>query len=468
MNIGLTFFGAAQNVTGSCYLVQANGKRFIVDCGLYQERNLKHRNWEPFPVPPKTLDGVLLTHAHLDHCGLLPKLFREGFQGPIYCTSATADIARIVLMDSAKIQTEDAAHKKKRHKRENRKGRHPEIPLYTVEDAQAVLPHFAEVGYGEVLELGDGLTGSFHDAGHILGSAMIRLIVRQNGEERTVLFSGDIGRWDTPILRDPTCFDEADYVVVESTYGNREHKDNSTIPGSLTRIITETHRSGGNILVPSFAVERTQELLYHLSSLFGKKRIPQLPVFVDSPMAIRVTEIFKRHPELFDEEMIEIIRRGRHPCDFPGLKMARTTNESKAINEYDGSSIIIAGSGMCTGGRIKYHIKHNIENPASILVFVGYQAVGTMGRQMLEGADAVRIHGRTRPVRMRVTKVNGFSAHADRSELFRWLLSLKRPPRHLFVTHGEPESADAFASYVKDNRGWPVSVATHMQDVSLN
>jgi metallo-beta-lactamase family protein len=468
MSLKLHFLGAAQNVTGSCYFLNAAGVRLLVDCGIYQERNLKERNWAPFPVDPKSIDLVLLTHGHLDHCGLLPKLVKEGFKGKIYCTRPTLDIAKIVLLDSAKIQVEDAAFKKKRHKLEGRSGPHPEIPLYTDIDAQACFPLFSPVDYEVPIKIRKGFRVSFHDAGHILGSSMIKIQVSAgNSEDRSIIFSGDVGRKNAPILRDPTLFEESDYIVVESTYGNRLHKDNATIPADLASIVNRTHSAGGNIIIPSFAVERTQELLFYLHELLHEDKIPHLLVFLDSPMAIRVTEVFGRHQNLFDKETLEMIRRGEHPCDFPGLFMCRTMAESKAINHVKGTVIVIAGSGMCTGGRIKHHLLNNISRPESTILFVGYQAKETLGRSILEGAKEVRILGQQCAVRAEIRKINGFSAHADRDELTGWLSCLKRPPKHVFVTHGEPEAANAFASWLSEKMGWNVSVATYLEVADL-
>lgn len=468
MSHALTFLGAARNVTGSSYLLDCNGTRIVVDCGLYQERDLRNRNWDPFPVRPDSVDAVLLTHAHLDHCGLLPKFVREGFQGSIYATPATADIAGIVMLDSAKIQEEDAAYKRKRHEREGRQGPYPEVPLYTIAEAEQAVARLSPLEYDQALPLSDDVTATFHDAGHILGSAMIRIVFGNQGAEKSIVFSGDVGRWNTPILRDPTCFDSAQYMVTESTYGNRVHKDNHGIPDALADVINATSKAGGNVVIPSFAVERAQELLYHLSGLLAQKRIPRLPVFVDSPMAIRVTDVFKRHEELFDEETLERLRQGKHPCDFPGLVVTRTADQSKAINKLKEPAVIIAGSGMCTGGRIKHHLVNNISRPESTILFVGYQAVGTLGRHILEGADEVRIHGEKHPVAARVAKINGFSAHADRDELIKWLTSLEQPPSRVFVTHGEPESAEAFARTVQESTGWAAHVAEYKQTVELD
>lgn len=467
MQIKLSFLGAAQNVTGSRYLLEANGVRLLVDCGLYQEWEWKVRNWDPFPVPPNTLDAVLLTHAHLDHCGLLPKLVQEGFHGNIYCTAATSEIAQIVLLDSAHLQEEDAEFKRKRHERERRKAAHPERPLYTMDDAEAAFPLFSPLRYEKPVEIADGIEATFHDAGHILGSSMIRVNVSRNGEQRTILFSGDVGRWDKPILRDPTVFDEADYVLTESTYGDRLHEDSDNIDEMLCEVIKFTREAGGNIAIPSFAIERSQEILYRLNTLLLGNCVPHLMVFVDSPMAISVTEVFEHHPDLFDKEMMDLIRRRTSPFDFPGLKMTRTVEESKAINHIKGTVAIIAGSGMCTGGRIKHHLMHNISRPESTILFVGYQAVGTLGRQIVDGAKAVRILGQMRPVRAKVARISGFSAHADRDELLRWISGLQKPPRHLFVTHGEPDVAAHFADVLREKTGWETSVPSYQDEVVL-
>lgn len=468
MPIKLTFLGAAQNVTGSRYLVEADNVKFLVDCGLYQEREFVGRNWEPFPVPPKMLDAVLLTHAHIDHCGLLPKLVKEGFRGPIYCTNATAEIAEIMLLDTAGLQEEDAEFKKNRHEGEGRQGPYPEIPLYTVDDAKASFPLFSPIEYKQTIEIGKGVEATFHDAGHVLGSAMVVVKVRQNGDVRTILFSGDIGRWGKPILKDPTLFEEADYVLVESTYGDSLHGRADDMADKLAEVINTTARVGGNIVIPSFALERSQEVLYYLNTLLMANRIPHLVIFVDSPMAVSVTEVFEHHPELFDDEMAELLRQKKSPFDFPGLNLVRTIDESKAINHIKGTVIIMAGSGMCTGGRIKHHLVNNISRRESTILFVGYQAVGTLGRQIVNGAKKVRILGQHYPVRAKVMQLDGFSAHADRDELLKWLSSLQKPPRRLFVTHGESSTAQHFASLVRDKMGWNVVVPEYKGEVLLD
>ena len=476
MALSVRFLGAAENVTGSCTLLEAGKRRVLVDCGMYQERELRGRNWQPFPLPADSLEAVLLTHAHLDHCGLLPKLVKEGFRGRIYCTAATAEIARIVLLDSARIQEEDAANKRRRHEREGREGKYPDVPLYTEEDARGCLPLFAPVAYGEQAEVAEGLTARFHEAGHILGSAMIEVQAAGNGAagssgagngHRRLIFSGDMGRWDKPIIRDPSVFEHGDYVFMESTYGDRRHEDSAAVAGALAEVVNATHRAGGNLLIPSFALERTQEVLYHLSALLHEDRIPHLRVFVDSPMAVSVTEVFEDHPELFDEEMSRLMADDRSPFRFPGLTLVRSVDESKSINHIRGTTIIIAGSGMCTGGRIKHHLVRNISRPESTVLFVGYQARGTLGRAIVNGAKEVRILGEQHRRRARIERISGFSAHADQVELLRWLGGFTEAPRRLFLMHGEPEALDALSGAVRRQHGWEPSIARYDQQVEL-
>jgi metallo-beta-lactamase family protein len=468
MQISLSFLGAAQNVTGSQYLIEANNIKFLVDCGLYQERELTGRNWSPFFIPPKSLDAVLLTHAHLDHCGLLPKLVREGFNQAIYCTGATAEVSRIMLLDSGKIHEEDADFKRRRHEREGRKGPYPEIPLYTKDEAEAVYPLFSPIKYGEIVKIGDGVEAIFYDAGHVLGSSMVKIKIWQSGEERTILFSGDIGRWNKPMLHDPTLFDEADYVIMESTYGDRLLERPEDAANQLAEVINTTVKKGGNIVIPSFALERSQEILYYLNTFMLGGRIPQLKVFVDSPMAVSITGVFEHHSELFDEETQKLLRQKKSPFDFPGLNLAGTVDESKAINHVAGGVIIIAGSGMCTGGRIKHHLVNNISREENTILFVGYQAAGTLGRQIVDGAKMVRILGQYYPVRARVLQLNGFSAHADRDELVRWLSSLSKPPRCIFVTHGELNASQYLASLIRSSRSWEAIVPSYQDRIFLN
>ncbi len=459
----LAFLGAARQVTGSCYLLEAAGLRLLVDCGLHQERPFLARNWDPFPVPPEDVDFILLTHAHLDHSGLIPRIVGAGFSGTVLTTAATADILSIALMDSAEIQEEDAAFKKKRHQKEGRTGSHPVAPLYTVEDVQMTMPLVEEVGYDETVRLNDGLSVRFRDAGHILGSAMVEIEVRENGSVRTLVFSGDIGQPDMPFVRDPSRFRAADYVVVESTYGDRDHEDPASVRDLLGAIIRETAAAGGNVVIPTFAIERAQDLMFHLSRLVHDGAVPRLPVYLDSPMAREVTQAFERHDEFFDEETRALFASGRNPFRFPGLTIVRTTEESKAVNAARGPAVIMAGSGMVTGGRIKHHLVQNIARPESTVLFVGYQARETLGRQILEGRPEVRILGRTLPVRARVTKISGFSAHADRRELDRWLDGFEKAPRRLFVTHGDADVAAGMGERVRRARGWTVEVPDYLE-----
>lgn len=466
MQARLSFLGAAQNVTGSRFLLEANGKHILVDCGLYQERKLRSRNWDPFPFDPASIDVMLLTHAHVDHCGLIPKLVKDGFSGRIYCTKATAEIARIILLDAARLQEEDAEFKKKRHEKENRKSLYPEIPLYTVKDAEASFPQFTGVDYSQELDLGEGIKVYFCDAGHVLGSSMIRVTVTGNGETRYILFSGDVGRQDKPILRDPTIVKDIDYVLIESTYGDRVHDEPLDISESLAEIINSTYRIGGNIIVPSFALQRAQEILYYMNTLLMEDRIPDIPVFLDSPMAIKVTEVFKQHRELFDKDMRQLLRESKSPFDFPGLKMVETADESKALNTMGGTKMIIAGSGMCTGGRIKHHLAQNISRAESTILFIGYQAAGTLGRSIVSGVKRVRILGQKYNVEANIAEIQGFSAHADRNELLETLGDIS--PRRVFIVHGETKSAREFSRFLRQERGWKVTVPMYGESAVLD
>ena len=468
MQIKLSFLGATGNVTGSRFLAECNGSKVLVDCGLYQERKFTDRNWDRFPIPPEEINAVLLTHAHLDHCGLLPKLVREGFRGKIHCTQATAEIAQIILLDSAHLQEEAAEYKKKRHAREGRKSPRPIVPLYTTPDAERVEPLFAGIEYETSREVAPGMVATYHDAGHVFGSSTISLTVSADGEKRTILFSGDVGRHDKPILENPVDVKHADYVLVETTYGDRVHKSVGDVKKRVADAINKAVKAGGNIIIPAFALERSQELLYHINELQIAKEIPQLIVFLDSPMAIRVTEVFKNHPELFDRAMTEHTLNGESPFTLPNLKLTQTARESKAINHIRGSAIIIAGSGMCTGGRVKHHLVNNITREEATILFAGYQAEGTPGRRILEGASEIRLLGRTLPIRATIAKIRGFSAHADRNELCQWLSALREPPRTVFAVHGEAGSSQAFADYLHNKTGWNVVVPKYKDTVILD
>ena len=463
----LRFLGAARQVTGSCYLLEAGRLRVLVDCGMYQERAYLARNWEPFPVPADSVDYLLLTHAHLDHVGLVPRLVAQGFDGVILTTAASKDLAEIILEDAGEIQEEDAVYKQKRHKREGRKGPYPVKPLYTVQDVRAALPLFKAVGYDQPVALNDQVTVTYHDAGHILGSAMLELNVREGDRSRTIVFSGDVGQWHKPIIRDPSVFEQADYVVMESTYGDRNHEAGGDIENELCNKINAAVEAGGNILIPVFAVERAQELIYYIGELVRGDRIPNLMIFLDSPMAVDVTDVFRRHRECMDAEALEILESGQRLFKFPGLKLVRSTSESKAINRIRGSCIIMAGSGMCTAGRIKHHLAKHVSRPESTIIFVGYQARGTLGRHLAEGSPMVRIHGQTHKVRARVTQIHGLSAHADQAGLLRWLGGLSSPPRCLYLTHGEEDSANTLAQEIRSRWGWTVDVPAYQDEREL-
>ena len=459
----LKFLGAAGNVTGSRFLLENENHRILVDCGMFQERDFRFHNWEKFPVPPSSIDAVVLTHAHLDHCGYLPKFIKEGFKGKIFCTPPTSEIAQIALLDSAKLQEEDAIFKKRRHEKEGRKGPYPEIPLYTIEDTKKVFPHFVTFPYNREFQITPDIKITFHDAGHILGSAMIEVKV----DGKTIVFSGDIGRWNKPILCDPTIFKKADYVVMESTYGNRVHEEQFSSEEKLQEVIVETQKRGGNVVIPTFAIERAQELLYYLSELLREDKIPHLLTFVDSPMAINVTKVFRKYSNYFNVEMRNLLKTGKSPFDFPLLRLTMSTEESKMINYIKGTSIIMAGSGMCTGGRIKHHLRNNITNPESTILFVGYQAKGTLGREILEGKEEVRIHGQFYPVRAKIGKINGFSAHGDKNELLKWISSIKKIPEKIFIVHGEEDVSKDFASFLRKNLTSEVIIPDYLQEASI-
>jgi len=463
----IKFLGATRQVTGSRYFLEAGGLNILVECGMFQERKFLGRNWSPFAVYPGSVDYVLLTHCHLDHSGIIPKFVKEGFSGKIFMTSASKDLLEIMLLDSAKIQQEDAAYKRKRHKREGRKGPHPEVPLYNVNDARNSFKVFSSVAYSSKFSLNDQVSVVFHDAGHIVGSAMVEVKVKENGDERNIIFSGDIGQWNKPIVKDPSVFKEADYVVMESTYGDREHKDPDSPENRISDIINKTYSAGGKVIIPTFAVERAQDLLYYLSKLVRRDKIPFMKIFLDSPMAVSVTDAFIKHKECFDQQTLKLIRENEPPFDFPGLNLVRTREESKSINAIKEPCIIMAGSGMCTGGRIKHHLVHNISNPQNTVLFVGYQASGTLGRHIVNGEKQVRIHGRQREVKACIEYMDSLSAHADRKALLKWLGTLNSPPKQIFLTHGEEHAALSLQQKI-EKKGWSVVVPRYRQDFILD
>lgn len=465
----IQFIGADRQVTGSRHLLRTDGATLLVDCGLYQERPFLDRNWDPFPTRPAEIDHVLLTHAHLDHCGYIPRLVKDGFSGTIRATAPTIDLTRIVLLDSAHIQEEDAAFKKKRHAREGRTGPHPEVPLYTVDDARDSFRRFEAVSYLEPVRPAKGVTVRFHDAGHILGSSMLSCeLAGRGGERRRLIFSGDIGRWDRPLIHDPSVFEAADYVVMEATYGDRNHDDPGPVDEMLAAVVRETAARGGNVVIPVFALERAQELLFYLGGLVRAGRIPRLPVYLDSPMAVEVTRVFARYPSALDPEAAALVAASRPPFDFPGLQLLTTIEESKSVNRSPKPCIILAGSGMCTGGRIKHHLVLNIARPESTILFVGYQARATLGRQILEARPEVRINGQAFTVRARIAQIRGFSGHAGRSDLLRWLNAFRVPPRRLFLVHADEDVALGLAEALGRERKWEITVPRYLEEFELD
>jgi metallo-beta-lactamase family protein len=464
----IEFLGATRQVTGSSYLLNSGKVKILVDCGLFQERDYSYRNWESFPVPPDQIRYLLLTHVHLDHSGLIPKLVREGFAGDILLTPASKGLFPIVILDSARMQEEDASFKKERHAREGRRGPYPEIPLYTVKDAEKCFPLLNGIPYEEWVPLDDKVKVCFHEAGHILGSAMIEVVYQDENGSQNIIFSGDIGQRDKPLINNPTVFDQADYVVMESTYGDRDHDNPQDVDDRLAKAVNDTIEAGGNILIPTFAIERAQELLYHFSRLVHAKKIPYIATFLDSPMAVEITRVFEQSKKYLDKETTELFANGQSPFDFPGLKLIDSISESKAIDTIKGSSIIMAGSGMITGGRIKHHLVREITRPESTLLFVGYQTAGTLGRQILDGVSPVRVLGQSYPVRMKVAEINSFSGHADMDDLHLWLDSFKTPPKHLFLTHGEEAPILSLESYLRSKSGWEVSAPGYLEVYDLS
>lgn len=460
-NTCLRFLGAAGTVTGSKYLVSCGGSQFLLDCGLFQGlKELRLRNWTKPPFAPGRIAAVVLSHAHIDHAGYLPLLARHGFRGPIYCTPGTADLLSVMLPDSAHLQEEEAAtanrHSYSKHK--------PALPLYTVADAAAALRLVESRPYGKPFDVVKLASAVFRRTGHILGSASMELSLGRDNVTRLV-FSGDLGRWDRPILRDPEPVPEADVLLVESTYGDRTHPPDS--PVELARIVNEAVSRGGALLVPAFAVGRAQELVWLLRQLEEAGRIPELPVYVDSPMAINVADIYCRHPEDHDLEMAQLMDEKRCPLCCKQYHLTRTPQESKALNRLEGPVVIIAGSGMATGGRIIHHMKLRLPDPRTTVLLPGFQAAGTRGRALRDGAAAVRIHGHEIPVRAKVETLNGLSAHADRDEIVRWLSGFRRPPQQTYIVHGEPGPAQSLADLISTRFGWSVRVAQDGETVPL-
>ena len=463
----ITFYGGVGTVTGSKYLLESNGGKVLVDCGLFQGlKELREKNWQDPPFDPKEIDAVIITHAHIDHTGFLPRLVKLGFAGKVFTSRATADLLRILLPDSARLQEEDADYR-------NRKGltsHTPALPLYDEDDAKATLELLNPVpNDGKQVQICEGFNASFNVAGHIIGASMVLVEMenaRANGESVRFLFSGDLGHYDQPIIKDPAIPSECDYLMCESTYGNRLHGDVSG-EDQMTRIINEAAARNAPILIPAFAVGRTQEVLYLIRELEEAKRIPILPVIVDSPMAAQATQVYNRFSEEHDEEYASILAHKKHPLRTGSMMTTSTREESKRLNDMKGARIIISASGMLTGGRVMHHAMRVLPNENATIIFVGYQAAGTAGRHIQEGDREVRILKNWIPVKCHVEHVEGFSAHADWKAVLRWLGGLHNAPETVFTTHGEPEAAEAMAEHIRERFGWNVHVPHYGETIEL-
>lgn len=447
----LKFLGAAGTVTGSCFLIETGLSRVMVDCGMFQgTRALRERNYQKFTVNPAFVDFLLLTHAHIDHSGLIPKFVNEGFKGKIYATAATADLCAVMLPDSGYIQEMEVERLNRKNKRA---GRPLLSPIYNADDARACLRMFNKVSYGETINLTPEIAVRFLNAGHILGSAMLEIWVREGTRQTKLLFTGDLGSDGKPFVEDPAAVAEADYVIMESTYGARVHQDSGNRLQLFHDVLWETYRKGGNLIIPAFAVERTQDLLYDINLLVRDGRFPPMDVYIDSPMAIAATEVFKLHQDCFDDDTKKLMCRAQNPFDMPNLKYSRTTEESIALNRMKGGAVILSASGMCDAGRIKHHLRHNLWRPESTVLFVGYQASGTKGRKILDGAEFVRIHGEDVKVKADIKVIDSYSSHADQKGLLEWLGDFTGLPKNVFLVHGEPESASILAGLIKGQYG---------------
>ena len=472
----ITFLGATKIVTGSNFLVEAAGKKFLVDCGLYQGKaELEEQNYREFDYNPAEIDFMLLTHAHIDHSGRIPKLYNDGFKGPIYAHKATCDLCQIMLPDSGHIQEMEAEWK---NKKRIRKGQPTRGPLYTAEDALKCMEIFVPVKYDEIIQVSEDIYVRFNDAGHMLGSSTIEIWAKENGKETKAVFSGDLGNNDIPLLSEPTMIDNCDYLVMESTYGSRLHVRNDQKAELFLKIVSETIDNGGTVVIPSFAVGRTQEILYEINKIKENRHdeeflreyrtLMKVPVYVDSPLAISATQVFKENMDLFEDEVKEEMERGNNPLEFPGLKFTQTADESKALNESDEPSIIISASGMCDVGRIKHHLKHNIWNPKSTILFVGYQAPGTLGYEIVNGAKKVTIFGEEFAVNARIEYIEGYSGHADQEWLMNFVYSFYNKPKHIFLVHGEEESQEVLRNKILENTGIGVTIPEYGETYQLD
>ena len=472
----ITFLGATRTVTGSNFLVEGAGKKFLVDCGMYQGSNKEEgKNHEPFDFNVNEIDFMLLTHAHIDHSGRIPKLYIEGYRNPIFATKATVDLCSIMLPDSGHIQEQEIEWRNRKRMRE---GKPALPPLYTAQDAINTMEIFKPVQYDEIIEIDPNIHVRFNDAGHMLGSAIIEIWVTEDGKQTKAVFTGDLGNNDIPLLSSPTMIDNADYLVMESTYGSRLHLRNDDKANLFLDIVAETLDKGGTVVIPSFAVGRTQEILYELNGLKEKdddeefkrkyKTLMSAPVYVDSPLAISATEIFRKNANLFDEETQALIKSGDNPLEFPGLQFTRTADESKALNEKNESAIIISASGMCEVGRIKHHLKHHLWDPNSTILFVGYQAAGTLGRRLVEGEKMVKIFGEEIAVNARIEYIEGYSGHADQEWLLNFIYSFITKPKHIFLVHGEPDSQEVLKRKITETIEIPVTIPEYGQTYTLD
>jgi len=450
----ISFLGASRTVTGSCYLLEHEGKKFLVDCGLFQgSKELKERNYGEFAFNPGEIDFMVLTHAHIDHAGLIPKLYTHGFKGPVYTTKGTVELSTVLLPDCGYIQEMEVERKNRKNARS---GGPILTPIYTPEDAQACMELFKGYEYDEVIEPFKGVKMILKEAGHILGSAMLEIYYDdEEGKQRHLVFSGDMGRPQDFIVNEPTAFELADFIVMESTYGNRFHEEIDDSAEKMAEVIKRTLRRGGNVVIPAFAIDRTQDLLILLNGMMEDGTIPKTNIFLDSPLAIAATEIFASNPQYFNEELLsKYVAQGGSPFKFPHLIVSRTVADSVAINQIKGGAIIISASGMADAGRIRHHLKHNLWRLESTVIFIGYQAEGTLGRRLLEGEKVVRIHGEDIQVRAEIVRFDGFSAHADQDELINWLANFKIAPTNIFLTHGEEEGMGVLAGVIKEKLGF--------------
>ncbi|HVG61018.1 MAG TPA: MBL fold metallo-hydrolase [Hyalangium sp.] len=454
------FLGAAGTVTGSKFLLEHEGQRVLIDCGLFQgKKELRRLNWEPLPIPASSIDAIVLTHAHIDHTGGLPRVVRAGYDGPVYCTPGTRDLSALLLPDSGHLQEEEARYANKEHFSKHQ----PALPLYGVADAERAVRLMETFGYERTKQILPGITLTFYRAGHILGSAVCSFELTSTGQR--VVFSGDLGRYNAPILRDPEKVSAATTLVVESTYGDREHGE--TRPEeALCNAVKRAHERRGMVVIPAFAVGRTQELLYHLRNLEEAGRIPEMDVFVDSPMACDATPIYLAHLEEHDLAMRSLLERGRTPLATRRTRFVTSPNESKRLNMLEGPGIIISASGMATGGRVLHHMKHRLPDPRNTVLFVGYQSEGTRGRRLLNGEKELKIHGQMIPVEADIRVVSGFSAHADWTETLRWMEGFESPPRQTLLVHGEPSALQALKNRV-EARGWKATVPRYLERVEL-